>query len=750
MWKFVRSVYYSFPVQLVILHFKKFQVLLLFWFLLFATVNGSFMPSFGANSLFLAPEYLGQVNFISEAIVGAAFAVFVMSWNITTFILFSRHFKFLATTTNPFLKYCINNSVLPLLFIIFYFYKGAHFTSEKELMNSGEITLLILGFLFGFVSLIMISLFYFFRADKTIIRRMTPVISNPQLFKTQFRHRGLRLHESRLIKVEWYLNSPKHVKKVRDVSHYSREFIEAMFSRHHFAAVLSIFIAFIFLIGLGFFLDSRFFQLPAAASIVVFFAIFIAVAGAFSYFLQSWSIPFVIVLFLIINALYRSGIIDPTNKAYGINYANREDRPKYSRESLLQLCTADRVEADKQQMIQVLENWKRNQKEEKPVMVILNTSGGGTRSATFTMNALQRLDSLSHGELMRKAFLITGSSGGMLGAAYFRELYRQKIKGNNINLRNRQYIDDISGDLLNPLFSSFVARDLASPAHKFRVGNYSFVKDRGYAFEQKLNDNTRGLLNHQLKDYTQDEASGSIPLMLFHPVITRDGRKLLVSSQPVSFLMRPLGDTTSTVVDPDAVDYCALFNKQDPMSVRMLTILRMNATFPYVLPNVWLPSDPVIDVMDAGFRDNYGQETAARFLMVFREWILQNTSAVVVVQIRDRKTGAWDYPYESGSIKDVFTKPAFLLQYNWYKIQEYQQNDIMSLTSQLFGKNFHRISLQYYPKKDEARATLNFHLTQSEKLDLAQALDNPYNEKPFRNFQSLLQPVDAKKLTRAE
>lgn len=736
-------------MQLVLLHFKKFQVLLLFWFLLFSTVNGSFMQTFGANSLFLAPEYLGNVNAVSAAIVGAALGVFIMSWNITTFILFSRHFKFLATTTNPFLKYCINNSIIPVAFIIFYFFKSIHFAATKELMGTGDIMLLILGFVFGLISLILLSLLYFFRADKSIIRRMTPVISNPQLYKTQFRHKGSKLHESRLIKVEYYLNAITHVKKVRDVSHYSSEFIETMFSRHHFAAVLSIFIAFVFLILLGFFLDSPLFQLPAAASVIIFFAVFIAVAGAFSYFLQSWSIPFVILIFLVLNTLYRYQVIDPTNKAYGINYTNREDRPKYGRETLMGLCTSERIDQDKQNMLRILENWKKRQTGEKPLMVIINTSGGGTRSATFTMNALQRLDSLSNGELMRKTFLITGSSGGMLGASYFRELYRHKIKGETINLRNKQYIDDISGDLLNPLFSSLVARDLASPAHTFKIGDHTYVKDRGYAFEQKLNENTRHVLDHPLKDYVQDEANALIPLMLFHPVITRDGRKLIISSQPVSFLMKPVTDTATTV-DPDAVDYGALFHKQDPMSVRMLTVLRMNATFPYVLPNVWLPCDPVIDVMDAGFRDNFGQETSARFLHVFKDWIRENTSGLMIIQIRDRKTGAWEHPYESGNINDVFTKPAFLLQYNWYKIQEYQQNDIMSLTSVIFGKQFHKISIQYYPKKDEARASLNFHLTQREKIDLAEALNNPDNQKTFEDFRSLIQSADAKKLTKAE
>jgi hypothetical protein len=91
------------------------------------------MKTFGADSLFLAPEYLGNVNSISSAIVGASIGMFVMSWNIGTFILFSRQFRFLAATTNPFLKYCINNAIIPLLFF-FYFFKAYDFDHNKELI----------------------------------------------------------------------------------------------------------------------------------------------------------------------------------------------------------------------------------------------------------------------------------------------------------------------------------------------------------------------------------------------------------------------------------------------------------------------------------------------------------------------------------------------------------------------------------------------------------------------------------------
>src|SRR5215468_7367630 len=89
---FLRGLYRSFPIQLVMLHLKKFQVLLIFWYLLFSVVNGTFMKTYGADSLYLAPEYLGKVNAIAAGFVGIAIGIFVMSWNITTFILFSRHF----------------------------------------------------------------------------------------------------------------------------------------------------------------------------------------------------------------------------------------------------------------------------------------------------------------------------------------------------------------------------------------------------------------------------------------------------------------------------------------------------------------------------------------------------------------------------------------------------------------------------------------------------------------------------------
>jgi len=741
MMRILKTIYQFFPVQLLLLHVKKFQVLLIFWLILFSTVNGGFMHSYGAAALFLSPEYMGDVSPISTAIVGVATGIFIMSWNITTFIIFCRHFRFLATTTKPFLKYCINNSILPIIFLIFYFIKALQFSTTRELLPIRSIILLSLGFLAGICFLITVSLLYFFRADKTIIRRMTPVISNPKLFKSQFSKEEVKLNESRLMHVGYYLNSLTTIRKTRDVAHYSKAFIESIFNRHHISAVLCIFVAFISLIFIGFFMDSRYFQLPAAASILIFFAILISLSGAFSYFLQSWSIPFFVVLFFVLNLLYKYNVIDPTNKAYGLNYTEVGYRPLYDQQTLLQLCSERNVRRDEENMLGILNRWKARQSSQKPVLFLVNTSGGGSRSATFTFSILQRLDSLSGGQLMRKTFLITGASGGMLGAAYFRELSRLRDAGDtSIHLQAHRYVNDISGDLLNTLFSSFVARDLASPAQKFTVGDHEYVKDRGFAFEQKLNENTHGILNRQLKDLAPDEAAARMPILLFNPVITRDSRALVISTQPVSFLMRPRFDSTKLpTMDPDAVDFGALFAKQGPMDLRLLTALRMNATFPYVLPNVWLPTRPVVDVMDAGFRDNFGEMNAIRFLNAFREWLQENTSGVVLLQIRDRKAGGWENPYESDDITEIITKPLLLLQDNWYKMQEYNQDDLLSLAQNGMGFPFRKLVFQYVPRSEDAGAALNFHLTKQEKLNITGSLDNSDNQRAFQAFRKLCQ-----------
>jgi energy-coupling factor transporter transmembrane protein EcfT len=697
------------------------------------------METFGANTLFLAPEYLGNVNAAGAAITGICVGIFIMSWNITTFILHSGRFRFLATSSKPFLKYCMNNAIIPLAFLILYFLEALYFDRVKELIPLSQFLFIVGGFLGGFFLLVLISFLYFFSADRRIIRSFQPNLINFDENKIPDTEEEKIIIDDFGLPVTNYLSTGLKVKKVRSVKHYSQNFLDIIFKRHHFSAMITVLLAFIFMIFIAFFLDNKIFQIPAAASILLFFAIMNAVIGALSYFLKSWSLIFIIFVFIVLNVLYKYDIIDPRNKAYGLNYAT-ENRPAYSLESLESLNIPAKIDSDKNNMISILNNWKQNQQEEKPLMVLINFSGGGVRSASFAMNVLQELDSLTHGTIMKKTVLMTGASGGMLAAAYFRELSRLKENGANIDLQNKKYVDNISEDLLNPVFSSLIARDLISPSQKFTFGHYRYVKDRGYAFEEKLNHNTQNVLDKPIGFYKDAEKNARIPLMILNSTVTRDFKKMMVCSQPISFMMQPsFEDSTTKMTGPDAIDFAALFKSQDPMNLRMLTALRMNATYPYILPNVWLPSKPVIDVMDAGLRDNIGAETSLRFLNIFKDWIHQNTRGILMIQVRSRKKGSWDAEYKTGGIADIFTKPFTMLQTNWFRLQDYFEDDEISYLQNEFGKNLHRVSLMYIPKNPEGEAPLNFHLTASEKVEVKASLKRTNNVEAILQIKNILE-----------
>jgi hypothetical protein len=147
--------------------------------------------------------------------------------------------------------------------------------------------------------------------------------------------------------------------------------------------------------------------------------------------------------------------------------------------------------------------------------------------------------------------------------------------------------------------------------------------------------------------------------------------------------------------------------------------------------------------MDAGLRDNFGQETTLRFLHVFKDWLKENTGGILLIQIRDRGRGGWEKPFESKDISGVITKPGTILQTNWYKLQDYSQNDQIAYASNFFDSNFHRITFQYVPEKEDKGATLNFHLTAREKKEVISSMKQPDNTRSFEQVKKYLRAYQA-------
>ncbi len=746
-----QRLFYSFPIQLVIVLFKNNHVLLMYWLILFGWVTNTMSNTFGIPYLFLDPEYMGTVGFSAFFIIGFATGSFIMVYNISSYIMNGHRFPFIATLSRPFLKYTMNNFIVPLLFLITYFINIVYFQINNEYQTIWTILSQLLGFIIGICLIIMITLTYFFRTNKDVIVMFgiessdsdpnAPFAahllgdSHNQKSKTTIR----RKRREKLWRVDTYLSSPYRVKLVRDTAHYTREMVESVFRQNHLNAAIIEIIVFGLFILMGLFKDYSFFKIPAGASVILIFSMFIMLSSAFRFWLTTWATTTFILLFIVINFISQYGVFYSDNKAYGMEY--NQSKATYSLDQFAMMNDTTNVDADRAQTIKIMEKWKAKfGKNEKPKMIFINCSGGGLRASIWAFRILQMADSLSNEKCFQSTMLISGASGGMIGAAYYRELYLQQKYGMTSNYFSNKNLFNIGRDLLNPIAFSITVSDLFFNVQKFKEGETKFNKDRAYAFEQQLNENTGYILSKPLKAYKDPEAASVIPMMIFSPTIVNDGRRLLVSPQPISYLTCHTTDSLfhfETTLDE--LEFTKLFANQNATNVRFTSVLRMNSTFPYILPAVTLPSEPMIQVMDAGIRDNTGLKTSLRFLYAFREWIEENTSGVIFVDIRDSHKARPIEKKPRMTILENIITPLGNIYGNLLTIQDYNQDESYEYAKGWLNCPFDFIKFELPTKEQDI--SLSWHLTTREKISVYNSAKLPANRESFNALMNLVMPT---------
>jgi hypothetical protein len=737
-----KNIYGFLPIQLLVLHFRKYQMLLLFWALLIMVITGNFASGFGAETLFLSPEYLGEVSFFSMAVVGGALAMFTMAWQITTFIINSKRIPFLGATRHAFLKYCVNNALLPLVVLIFYVITYAHFQLMNEHLSYSRLLWLLLGFFSGIAIIILLSFTYFFRLDRDILKSTLSRITNPALIREIIPYDTLDA-EFDFIQAKTYLTGGFKIKPVSSLERYNLRLLDNVLRRHHRNAIFATLFAIGVLFVMGIFKDHQLLRIPAAAGFLILFSVMLGVVGAFKYFLRSWELLGWTITFLFIGWMVRKQVFDFRGTATGINYdAPAKNYPEYSYEHLKELFNPRRCETDFQAHEQILDKWKMRRSasgDTLPPLVIVCVSGGGSRAAYWTFRSLQYIDSMSNGNLFRNTVFMTGASGGMIGAAYWRSIHWKHQEGKIANAYDLRYQQNIGKDILNAIIFSFVSIDILAPFNKVSIAGHAYRKDRGYAMEEELINNTDGVLDNKIGDFRSAEASGSIPVMVFGNTIINDGRKLMISAQQLSHFTQSDQRYPNCPPVIDAVDYQTMFSRQNPNDLRVTAALRMNATFPYILPVVKLPTQPSMNVMDAGFRDNFGVETALRFVHLFRTWLQHNTRDIIVLQVRDTKEHDLFRMKEQNDLLSMAFDPLFVIHDKWESFQSYAHGYMKDMASSSeLGPKLHFISLEYIPEKEEKLAALNFHLTQKEKEDLYKSIAQPYNKAMSDTLLNLL------------
>nr|WP_297335171.1 patatin-like phospholipase family protein [Algoriphagus sp.] len=746
------KIWYSFPIQLLLLHLRKNLALVLIWVLLLAVIFESFGVVLGIPFLFLDPEYLHQVSWVSFMLMGIGFAAFTMAFHMTTYIMDGRQFSFLAVIQKPFIHFCINNSIIPLIFYLCYSFRFVAFQWQNDLESGWQIagyfggftlgSLLSYGVIFGYFALANKDFFVLFAGN--LDRRLRKVKLTQANALSRFREA-----KNRKAQVHHYLDLKLKIQPVRpDISRFEQAKLLRVFDQNH----LNLLLIQVFLVGLvlflGVFKEEPILQLPAAMSATILLSILVMLVGATSFWLRSWSTVTVFFGILLINYFSNFDFLNRPHEAFGLNY--QTEPASYTIAQLDELLHPDTVKKDRKNIIQILTNWKANQQDSLPKLVMIASSGGGQRAALWTLHVLQTIYGIADGKVLKQTELMTGASGGVLGAAMFRELYLQSLENPQINPSDTIYRDQLSADNLNPIIFTLLVNDLLIRNQYFEYRGYRHLKDRGFAFENQLNINTKGILDKPLKAYQEPEFFGEIPLLPVTSLITNDGRKLIISPHSMSFLGTSLVGKTGALEKKQSVDFLRFFHRQESENLRFLTALRMSATFPFITPNVQLPSEPVMETMDTGLSDNFGIQDALRFTYVFQDWIKENTSGVCLITIRDSEKVEEIPVHPFPRIFEKVFNPLKHIYSNWDNVQTIQNEVLFNYMAESMPFPLEKIEFEYAPEKVQSgeltstqetmqRASLNWRLTAREKKSILMSIYTPQNQEALAKLREIFE-----------
>jgi hypothetical protein len=741
---------FFFPVQLVLVQIKKNPLLIFFWLILTGFVSGWLAAKYGLSLLFVDPEYLGDVGFLSFFLIGFACGGFIMAYQIACYIHNAFRFPFLATVSRPFVKFCLNNMIIPGAFVLVYVCNIVAFL-KTEPVSTWQMASDLAGFLIGNLVFITISLLYFFRAGKDLsqlfgirteqrehrVKRMI-MFRDPK--DNQLNWRTVQPgKEARDWHVETYFISFFRIRRARPHEHYDKDMLNRVFKQNHGRAVLFQIVVIITLLLFGLLRDSEYAMIPAGASILLLFTLYLMFTGILNTWFRGWSTLIAILLLVFFNWIVQFGVFGNGTRAYGLDYTRPKVEYTLNTLNILGSDTAQ-LRIDSLSTIQMLEHWYAKNatvNNPKPKMTIISCSGGGLRSSLWTFYTMRFLDSISGNRMMDNTPLICGSSGGMLGAAYYRELYYRDEQFGTLNRYDPVHIEQVSDDILNPMAFSVAVNDWFLPLRSFQYDSVSYGMNRAYAFEDAVHRNTGGILEKPISAYREPEANGIIPMMILAPTIVNDGRKLLISSQGVSYLTSgPDANSASFNYTPDAVEFNRLFAGRHPEQLRFTSALRMSATFPYITPLTELPTAPTIEVFDAGMRDNIGTDNIVRFLHTFNEWLAVHTSGVIVVQTRDKRKVREPETNSENTIVNSLTRPLHSFYGNLFGVQDYNHDRELMTAGEWLKVPLDVLDFELKNQQPDV-ISLSWHLTEREKLRTTSCMNMEFNMQNVERYLRL-------------
>jgi hypothetical protein len=168
----------------------------------------------------------------------------------------------------------------------------------------------------------------------------------------------------------------------------------------------------------------------------------------------------------------------------------------------------------------------------------------------------------------------------------------------------------------------------------------------------------------------------------------------------------------------------------------------MSATFPYITPLTELPTEPAIEVFDAGMRDNVGTDNVLRFLYTFKDWLETHTSGVVIIQTRDKRKVREPEQNSGNTIVKSLARPLASFYGNMFVVQDYGHDRELLAAGSWMSVPLEILDFELKNEEPDI-ISLSWHLTEREKLRTTNCMSLEYNKRNVKRYLELMAPPPA-------
>jgi predicted acylesterase/phospholipase RssA len=246
--------------------------------------------------------------------------------------------------------------------------------------------------------------------------------------------------------------------------------------------------------------------------------------------------------------------------------------------------------------------------------IVVASAGGGIQAGAWAAQTLEGIDANLGGRLHERLALVSGVSGGSMGALYY-----GAFDGGALSEATRRSMAPSLDEIATALIGS----------DTLRLAGISAGLDRGAALERSWAQRLPASGDFSLRNWServarvakQEAGVRAFPAFLFNTTVVETGQPMAFATTqfPTDAYRRTfVRHLEQYPVVESANGMFGLLDKEHALDVGLqaVTAARLSAAFPYVSPAATLeiPERPRHHLVDGGYYDNYGLAAVSQWL----------------------------------------------------------------------------------------------------------------------------------------